>query len=149
MAKPTTTDIDQLLGLRLKKCRQQMGLSAAALAEAIGTTQQQISRYENGQNKLSAAQLYLLASYLDIPVSWFFLDMPEDKIPPHELRESAPPAYLATDKGPHAGGNSGFAQHELAQLRLEDDTANLQVFWPRLNAGQRSALLRLLDSMLA
>lgn len=140
MAKPTTNEIDQLLGLRLKKCRQQMGLSAAALAEAIGSTQQQISRYENGQNKLSAAQLYLLASHLDIPVSWFFLDMPEHNPPADELRESAPPSYLAVD--------NGFAYHELAQLRLADDTANLQVFWPRLNTGQRSALLRLLDSML-
>jgi len=140
MAKPTTTDIDQLLGLRLKKCRQQMGLSATALAEAIGSTQQQISRYENGQNKLSAAQLYLLASYLDIPVSWFFLDMPEDNAGGDELRESAPPSYIPTA--------SGFAYHELAQLRLADDTANLQVFWPRLNASQRNALLRLLDSML-
>lgn len=140
MAKPTTSEIDQLLGLRLKKCRQQMGLSATALAEAIGSTQQQISRYENGQNKLSAAQLYLLANFLDIPVSWFFLEMPEDNAPADELRESAPPSYIQA--------NGGFAHHELEQLRLADDTANLKVFWPRLNTSQRGALLRLLDSML-
>ena len=55
MPKPLVTPIDRHIGDRLKQLRQQEGISAAALAEAIDSTQQQISRYENGQNKLGAA----------------------------------------------------------------------------------------------
>jgi transcriptional regulator with XRE-family HTH domain len=139
MAKPSANDIDQLLGLRLKKCRQQMGLSAAALAEAMGSTQQQISRYENGHNKLSAAQLYLLASHLGVPVSWFFMDLPTEVRPQDQTREPQAPSYVAA--------YGGFDYHHLALHKLADDTANMQALWPRLTAGQRTALLRLLDAM--
>lgn len=42
------------------------------VAELIEVCQQQISRFELGKNRLSAAQLYRLARGLDVPVSWFF-----------------------------------------------------------------------------
>jgi len=126
MAKAAVTDIDKKIGLRLKKLRQQANVSAATLAEAIGSTQQQISRYENGQNKLSAAQLYLLAQSLAVPVSWFFLDCDPEPVP-LLVRENTPP-YLRN--------------------ALSDELATLQNIWPRLNANQRNALLKLLDSFM-
>lgn len=126
MAKAAVTNIDRQIGLRLKKLRQQADVSAAALAEAIGSTQQQISRYENGQNKLSAAQLYLLAQSLAVPVSWFFLDCDAEPVP-LLVRENTPP-YLRN--------------------ALNDELATLQNIWPRLNANQRNALLKLLDSFM-
>lgn len=124
MAKPIVNDIDRQIGSRLKKLRQQEGLSAAALAEAVGSTQQQISRYENAQNKISASQLYLLARSLAVPVSWFFLDSEAG----HSVKEKAPPSYHSSSS--------------------EDDIANLQAMWSRLNGAQRSAILKLLDSFL-
>lgn len=126
MAKAAVTAMDRHIGLRLKKLRQQANISAAALAEAIGSTQQQISRYENGQNKLSAAQLYLLAQSLAVPVSWFFLDCDPESVP-LLVRETTPP-YLRNS--------------------LNDELATLQTLWPRLNANQRTALLKLLDSFI-
>ena len=126
MAKPIANDIDRQIGLRLKKLRQQEGISAALLAEAIGSTQQQISRYENGQNKLGAAQLYLLAQSLGVPVSWFFLDC-----------EVQPTPLLIREKTPQYGRSS-----------LNDETATLQAIWPKLNPAQRVAILKLLDSFL-
>lgn len=127
MAKPVANDIDRQLGLRLKKLRQQEGISAAALAEAIGSTQQQISRYENAQNKISASQLYLLARCLSVPLAWFFLDS-ETTANTSLISEKAPPQY-----------------NRASNL---DETATLQAMWPRLNAAQRSATLKLLDSFL-
>jgi len=124
MAKPLANDIDRQLGLRLKKLRQQEGISAATLAEAIGSTQQQISRYENAQNKISASQLYLLAYHLAVPISWFFLDS-EVSPAPLLVNEKTPPTY-----------------------NRSDDTATLQALWPRLTVTQRSATLKLLDSFL-
>ncbi len=128
MAKPIANDIDRQIGLRLKKLRQQEGMSAAALAEAIGSTQQQISRYENAQNKISASQLYLLANRLSVPLAWFFLDT--ESVPPSPLGigEKSPPLY--------------------SRIAVDDENATLQAIWPRLNAAQRSATLKLLDSFL-
>jgi transcriptional regulator with XRE-family HTH domain len=128
MAKPIANDIDRQIGLRLKKLRQQEGISAATLAEAIGSTQQQISRYENAQNKISASQLYLLARSLSVPLAWFFLDTDTVAANPTLVSEKTPPQYTRASSA--------------------DETANLQAMWPRLNAAQRSATLKLLDSFL-
>lgn len=126
MAKPAVTDLDRQIGLRLKKLRLQADVSAVALADAIGSTQQQISRYENGENKLSASQLYLLARCLGVPVSWFFLDCASEPVP---LLVKEPTAnYLRNI--------------------IEEEISSLQTFWPRLNQTQRTAVLKLLDSFL-
>jgi transcriptional regulator with XRE-family HTH domain len=127
MPKPVVNDIDRQVGLRLKKLRQQEKISAAALAETIGSTQQQISRYENAQNKISASQLYLLARSLSVPISWFFLDS-----------ETPPVLTLVSEKNPP----------QYARIATADETATLQAMWSRLNSAQRSATLKLLDSML-
>ena len=128
MAKPIANDIDRQIGLRLKKLRQQAGISAATLAEAIGSTQQQISRYENAQNKISASQLYLLSRSLSVPLAWFFLDSEVTTETTLLVSENSPPHYNRNSTA--------------------DETATLQAMWPRLNAAQRSATLKLLDSFL-
>ncbi|MES2675497.1 MAG: helix-turn-helix domain-containing protein [Pseudomonadota bacterium] len=127
MPKPVVNDIDRQLGLRLKKLRQREKISAAALAETIGSTQQQISRYENAQNKISASQLYMLARSLSVPISWFFLDSE----PPTKLS-------LVTEKTPPQYHRNAFA----------DETETLHTMWQRLSSAQRSAILKLLDSFL-
>lgn len=128
MAKPSANNIDHQIGLRLKKLRQQAGLSAAALAEAIDSTQQQISRYENGQNKISATQLYQLSCHLRVPLTLFFLDIEPQKADETMVSEKLPPSYLPNS--------------------TVDETATLQAMWPRLSATQRRATLKLLDSFL-
>jgi transcriptional regulator with XRE-family HTH domain len=127
MAKPTANDLDRQIGQRLKKFRQQEGISAATLAEAIGSTQQQISRYENAQNKISASQLYLLASRLSVPLAWFFLDSDVTSTATL-INEKNPPSYI--------------------RQSVIDETATLQAIWPRLTPTQRKATLKLLDSFL-
>ncbi|ACE85814.1 helix-turn-helix domain-containing protein [Cellvibrio japonicus] len=126
MAKPAVTDLDRQIGLRLKKLRQQADISAVALADAIGSTQQQISRYENGQNKLSAAQLYLLAQSLCVPISWFFLDCDPDPVP--RLVKQMPAHYLRNT--------------------LDEEINSLRNLWPKLTQNQRTAMLKLLDSFM-
>ena len=124
MAKPAVTELDRQIGLRLKKLRLQADVSALALAGAIGSTQQQISRYENGQNKLSASQLYLLGQCLGVPVSWFFLECTPEPVP--LLVKEPTASYLRNV--------------------IEEEVAALQNQWPRLSQNQRTAILKLLDS---
>jgi transcriptional regulator with XRE-family HTH domain len=39
---------------------------------------QQVQKYEAGTNRISASMLHRIAEVLDVPVSFFFDDMPED-----------------------------------------------------------------------
>ncbi len=46
------------------------------LGEAIGLTFQQVQKYERGANRISASRLYALSGTLDVPIEYFFSDMP-------------------------------------------------------------------------
>lgn len=48
-----------------------MGLSQRALADKIGLTYQQIQKYENGSNRMSAGTLYHLGCVLGVPLDYF------------------------------------------------------------------------------
>lgn len=127
MAKPPVNELDRHIGQRLRKLRRRYSISAEKLADALGTTQQQISRYENGNNKLGAAQLYYLAHYLNVPVSWFYYGYSPERPPPAMLAEPEP-VYLASNQGD--------------ELRL------LQQSWPQLSASERELILKMLDTFI-
>ena len=55
-----------------------MGLSQERLGDALGLTFQQVQKYERGVNRVSASRLFDLSRVLDVPISFFFDDMPED-----------------------------------------------------------------------
>ncbi|HDO1358303.1 helix-turn-helix domain-containing protein [Aeromonas jandaei] len=76
MSKLTSTEVDVLLGKRIQLRRKELGVSAAQLAEALGFSQQQLSRYERGLNRISATLLVDLAGLLDTPAEWFLLECP-------------------------------------------------------------------------
>ena len=52
------------------------GLLGEALAEAAGVTFQQIQKYEKGANRIGASRLYEVSKILDVPVQFFFDDLP-------------------------------------------------------------------------
>jgi len=56
-----------------------LGMSQQQLAGALNIAQQQLHKYETGQNRISAARLYDAARILNAPVAWFYerLDDPE------------------------------------------------------------------------
>ena len=54
-----------------------MGMSQEKLGEAIGLTFQQVQKYERGANRIGASRLYDLSRVLDVPVSFFYDDMPD------------------------------------------------------------------------
>lgn len=124
MAKPLSDDLDRHIGQRLKKLRQREGISAQALAEAIDSTQQQISRYENGHNKLSATQLYRIAHALGIPLSWFFLGHDQPLTVQHLAEE--PAAYK--------------------KAMMHEGLTTVESLWPRLSQQQQLAILQVIDA---
>ncbi len=69
--------IDVHVGARIRLRRTLMGMSQERLGEALGLTFQQVQKYERGVNRVGASRLFDLSRVLDVPISFFFDDMPE------------------------------------------------------------------------
>lgn len=76
LADGSANPIDIHVGQRVRLRRTLLGLSQEALGERLGLTFQQVQKYERGSNRVSCSRLFDLAQMLDVPVSFFFDDMP-------------------------------------------------------------------------
>ena len=84
----TPNPVDVHVGTRMRLRRTLLGLSQEKLGAAIGLTFQQVQKYERGANRISASRLFDLARILDVPVSFFFDDMPD------AVQSSSPSAVI-------------------------------------------------------
>lgn len=83
--------VDLHVGSRIRLRRTLMGWSQSELGKALRVTFQQIQKYERGSNRVSASTLYRIASALDVPVSFFFDDLPDGtKLPPPHGTDELP-----------------------------------------------------------
>jgi transcriptional regulator with XRE-family HTH domain len=99
--------IDVHVGSRIRLRRTLLGMSQERLGEALGLTFQQVQKYERGVNRVGASRLFDLSRVLDVPISFFFDDMPES---------------LASTYGSHISRRtSGFAE---MQDGFTDDALN-------------------------
>src|ERR1019366_7183127 len=64
------------VGSRVRLRRSLSGMSQEKLGNAIGLTFQQVQKYERGANRISASRLFQLARALEVPVAFFFEEMP-------------------------------------------------------------------------
>tara|TARA_R110001592_G_scaffold47246_1_gene149906 strand:+ start:471 stop:905 length:435 start_codon:yes stop_codon:yes gene_type:complete len=67
--------IDNYVGQRLRICRKRRGLTLEQLGRGLGITSQQVQRYEQGGNRISASRLWDMAQILGVPIGYFFDDM--------------------------------------------------------------------------
>lgn len=74
MNRFVAADVDLAIGKRIQQRRRELGFTAENLAEQIGVSQQQFSRYERGVTKINVAHLVNIAVILNTPISWFFAD---------------------------------------------------------------------------
>jgi transcriptional regulator with XRE-family HTH domain len=63
---------DRHIGSRIRLRRRELGISQAALGEAVGVTFQQIQKYEKGDNRVGAGRLLEIAEALRCQPAWFF-----------------------------------------------------------------------------
>ncbi|MBI0539258.1 XRE family transcriptional regulator [Roseomonas sp. KE2513] len=99
-----SSPIDVHVGSRVRLRRTLLGLSQEKLGEAIGLTFQQVQKYERGINRIGASRLFDLAGVLDVPIGFFFDDMPDT---------------MSGVAGPVRSRGAGFAE---SQEGLKDDT---------------------------
>ena len=68
--KPDATDV--AVGRRIRSRRLLLGLSQMELGHRLGITFQQVQKYENGTNRVSAGRLQQIAQLCKVPVAFFF-----------------------------------------------------------------------------
>ena len=70
--------VDSHVGKRLRARRVGMRISQSNVGKKLGVTFQQIQKYENGTNRIGASNLFRLSDALNVPVAYFFEDIPKD-----------------------------------------------------------------------
>lgn len=99
-------------------------MSQEKLAEALGITFQQIQKYERGANRIGSSRLFQFSKVLQVPVSFFFDDMPEEI--------SGNPPGLSESKGPKYDDDR-FSRRETLELvrgyyRISDTATRKRLF---------------------
>lgn len=124
MAKLASDGTDHLIGKRIQMRRKEVGLTAQELSELIDISQQQLSRYERGTNKINVSHLVRLSIALKTPVSWFFIDcFPEDFTP-----QTNPSNFVP--------------------VKDSDLKSRFDFVWNKLSSRQRQALISFMDDVL-
>ncbi|MFG1298010.1 helix-turn-helix transcriptional regulator [Xanthobacter sp. V13C-7B] len=62
------TDTDISIGHRLRKIRQQRGVTAERLAEMLDLSFQQVGKYEQGLNRLTLSRAIAICEALSVPL---------------------------------------------------------------------------------
>jgi len=70
----TPNPIDAKVGARVRMRRLILGISLTKVGEALDVSFQQVRKYENGTNRISASRLLQIANFLGVTPGYFFED---------------------------------------------------------------------------
>ena len=82
--------IDVHVGSRVRVRRTLLGMSQSILGQRLGLTFQQIQKYERGANRIGSSRLYRISVILDVPVSFFFDELPDNVVAGSRAVETCP-----------------------------------------------------------
>ncbi len=126
LGRPRPVDVH--VGSRVRLRRTMLGLSQEKLGVAIGLTFQQVQKYERGTNRIGSSRLFELSKVLDVPVSFFFDDMPRDiETSPGDRTAEAPKSGEAVTE------TDVLTKRETLELvrayyRIKDETARKRLY---------------------
>lgn len=120
------SNIDCIIGKRLKYRRKELNMSQKALASALGITFQQVQKYEKGINRIGVARLFKICEILDVLPS-YFLDNYKKIVKTNELLSFA--------------DNNKYDQSDRLLLLIE--------FYKSIKSARKKELLIQFASMLA
>jgi transcriptional regulator with XRE-family HTH domain len=92
--KKRPNPVDVHVGARIRLRRNMIGLSQEKLGESLGITFQQIQKYEKGMNRVGASRLQAIGTILNVPVTFFFDDMPGQSDKPKGFEEESETTYV-------------------------------------------------------
>src|ERR1700738_1448860 len=124
--------VDMHVGSRMRLRRTLLGMSQERLGDALGLTFQQVQKYERGVNRVSASRLFDLSRVLDVPISFFFDDMPE-MASITDSRSSQPrrmPLFPESQEGfgDHAMNRRETLEMVRAYCRINDPAVRKRIF---------------------
>ena len=76
--KGKSSPVDVHVGTRVRQRRVLQGMTQTDLANVLGLSFQQVQKYERGTHRISAGKLFRLSQVLDMPINYFFEDMPPE-----------------------------------------------------------------------
>jgi transcriptional regulator with XRE-family HTH domain len=76
--EPKDTPGDEVLRSRLREARLQAGLKQAGLAQALGEPQSFVSKYENGERRLTFLEVRRICTALGLGFAEFVKSLEED-----------------------------------------------------------------------
>lgn len=115
MARMPKKPVDAHVGARVRLRRMLLGVSQTELGERLGVTFQQIQKYENGGNRISASALHKISQVLQVPVGHFFEELGPVKLPGSTSRDAGVLAFVRSPEGLEL--NRAFAAIENARTR--------------------------------
>jgi len=68
--------VDKHVGNRIRERRRELHISQQDISDILGVSYQQLQKYENGNNRISAGRMFLLAHILKVEVGYFYLGLP-------------------------------------------------------------------------
>ena len=124
--------IDVHVGTRIRLRRTLLGMSQERLGEALGLTFQQVQKYERGVNRVGASRLFDLSRVLNVPISFFFDDMPETLSTAYSST-SQPRRMSGFAEGQESFGDDAMNRRETLELvrayyRITDPAVRKRVF---------------------
>lgn len=84
---PHPTDVH--VGHRLREVRIMRGLTQTQLGERLGISFQQVQKYEKGTNRIGSSRLWDMCGILDVPVSFFFDGLSDEKTDDEKISRRA------------------------------------------------------------
>jgi len=108
------TDIDHMVGARLRTLREQAGVSRRDLSSALSVSTQQLYKYETGVNRISVSFLHSASNVLNVSIHDFLLDRPDGT--PGQAPTAAP-APLALPRGTSAEDEQAVLRFVMANIR--------------------------------
>lgn len=117
---PDDGNINLSIGRRIRRRRRLMGMTQKDLGDMLGLQFQQVQKYECSSSRVTASRLYLLASALKVPITYFFTDLPEN--------------------APANAADNDRARTATAELLCEKETQELLTAYARLPENVRRKL---------
>lgn len=71
--------VGRAIGGKIRDQRMSLGLSRGQFASLIKVTHQQLHKYENGVNRISAGRLALIARALNKPITFFYENLDNEQ----------------------------------------------------------------------
>jgi transcriptional regulator with XRE-family HTH domain len=68
---PRATEMDAIVGKRLRTARKLANITQQELAEVLGVSFQAVQKYESGENRITAPKLFKAADFLGADIRFF------------------------------------------------------------------------------